>query len=432
VKHYKIKGGTWTHGHKKNNCRFVKFRAIPDTVPDMLSTTFHEEYERMSAAAAAANDAKFSNYNYEQIKKTPYPDGFNNDGNKKNKTDYASAYDRELRVHLWEHLGQHGPWKPVNTIAKMLEDARNNRNHKGIRRTDDATFVHLFGSPLFKLVSANWARLIVRRSFDLDLLEWRPPEQMGSNTVEEVKSRRVAIGSHYRDIDASVEVLSGLTQEERPVSLLHKYGSSLPKDLLELIKLALFETNSQWNRGRSNGFVSGLADNDSWEKVYYDFFELKASIEALSRRADKIQDGIIGLIQVWSGEQSAQLTLIALAFSFIIIPFSIAGTIFGVGLTRELSTENGGYLPPKRWQNFAGAVGGTAAALVFPISSYWFWHKYVSSQFKEKLRREMMLVWLWITQLISHRKAPATREFKEEVTTNGINRANVLDASGLV
>jgi hypothetical protein len=54
--------------------------------------------------------------------------------------------------------------------------------------------------------------------------------------------------------------------------------------------------------GTQHGFVSGLADNDSWKKHYYDFVELKASIEALSRRADKIQGGIIGLIQVWGGE----------------------------------------------------------------------------------------------------------------------------------
>jgi hypothetical protein len=92
---------------------------------------------------------------------------------------------------------------------------------------------------------------------------------------------------------------SGLIQEERPLTLIQKYHR-LGKDPTSMIKIALFETNSQWNRGRSD--VAKVAVNDSWEKIYCDFFEVKVSTEALSRRVDKIQDGIISLI-LGEGEQ---------------------------------------------------------------------------------------------------------------------------------
>ena len=87
------------------------------------------------------------------------------------------------------------------------------QKHMKIR--DYSTFVHLFAAPLFKIVAANWARLIVRRSFDLDLLEWRPKERVTSRTIDEIKSRRITITHHQRDIKSSMEVLRALMLEER-------------------------------------------------------------------------------------------------------------------------------------------------------------------------------------------------------------------------
>jgi hypothetical protein len=151
--------------------------------------------------------------------------------------------------------------------------------------------VYLFGAPLFEIVAANWARLVVRRSFDLDLLEWRPVERMQKKTVEEIKSRRMAITKHQRDITASVEVLRSLTQEERYSNLSRKHHNddqSNPKDHIDTLMLALMESSVGWNRGRSNGLVAEEAEDNSWERVFYDFFELQASMDALEKRADKI------------------------------------------------------------------------------------------------------------------------------------------------
>jgi hypothetical protein len=197
----------------------------------MRATTFHE---------FGKPKEDWESMGWKRMKNIPYPDYLNGDGDQKNKTHYASAYDRELRVHLWEHMQLYGPWNPPTTIDWMIEkEIHNPANFKSSEVHDPATFVHLFGSPLFKVVAANWARLIVRRSFDLDLLEWRPASLARSDTVEEIKSRRVAIGSHYRDIDASVEVLSGLTQEERPMIVLRKYRKSLRKDIKSALDAAV-------------------------------------------------------------------------------------------------------------------------------------------------------------------------------------------------
>ncbi|KFY24991.1 hypothetical protein V491_01938 [Pseudogymnoascus sp. VKM F-3775] len=87
------------------------------------------------------------------------------------------------------------------------------------------------------------------------------------------------------------------------------------------------------NMGRSNGLVKTQPKFDNWEKLYYDFIELRASTYALSRRADKIQDGIVGLVQVFGNEQSELLNYIVALFSLLIIPFTIVGAIYGANLT---------------------------------------------------------------------------------------------------
>lgn len=415
VAHYHTENGAWSHSQPADcrECNKVEFRAIPDTVPDILETTYsHPEDGEMPTKQVPDIGVDYGKFNHEQMKKTPYPDGLRNEGDQANKSDYAAAYDRELKVHLWDHMGRRGPWRPAD-MDKLFQDLIPQSTSPTDQKSDaeppgepkaakaksasnDATFVHLFGAPLFKVVSANWARLIVRRSFDLDLLEWRPPSGMTSATVEEIKSRRVAIGSHYRDIEASVEILSGLTQEERPITLLQKYGWLSDKtDPVGMLKLALFETGSSWNRARSNGFVAGLADKDSWEKIYYDFFELRASVKALARRADKIQDGIIGLIQVWGGEQSQALNWIAIGFSLLVIPFTIIGTLYNAGLRKESSIVDTAPLLPNHLRGLIGVTFSVAGALIgilllakWPIIPVLSWFASLRPGLEKWLRRQ--------------------------------------------
>src|ERR1700759_2039603 len=94
MKHYHLRGDRWVHmeGTLLSRCELVKFRAIPDTVPDMLATTFHDDPPERSEVE---NEKYYSAFTSENIKKTPYPDGLKNDGRGKNNPDYASAYDRE-------------------------------------------------------------------------------------------------------------------------------------------------------------------------------------------------------------------------------------------------------------------------------------------------------------------------------------------------
>jgi hypothetical protein len=99
------------------------------------------------------------------------------------------------------------------------------------------------------------------------------------------------------------------------------------------------ETHPEFNKGRSNGFVMEAADEDSWSRIYFDFFELSASMDALESRANKIQDGMVGLISVFNSEETAQsnmnasiLNKMAFVFSVILLPFSIVGPIFGAEL----------------------------------------------------------------------------------------------------
>jgi hypothetical protein len=253
---------------------------------------------------------------------------------KDEKQSYALAFDRFFRLHTKNHFNQHfkdpkEPWTQRVTSKK----------HKGAR----AMFIHLFGAPLFKMVAANWARLIVRRSFDLDLLEWRGKERMSSSSIEEIKSRRIAIGRHQRDIAASLEVLRGLMLEERG---------------------EISETSPEWNKGRSNGFVTQAAYEDSWSRIYFDFFELRASMDALESRANKIQDGMVGLISVWNGEQTAQsnmsasiLNNMAFVFSVILLPFSIVGQIFSADLILGDPTAKRSKFLKAMFATFASILG---------------------------------------------------------------------------
>jgi hypothetical protein len=165
------------------------------------------------------------------------------------------------------------------------------------RKGEEDMFIHLFAFPLFQMVSAYWARLVVRRSFDLDLLEWRSKDRMQSSTIEEIKSRHLAITRHQRDISASLEILRGLVVTERGETSTQR------------------ESHPEYNVGRANGLVSDAADDDSWERLYSDFYELSASMNALQTRAIEIYDGIIGLINIRNIEKADQSNRSVMTFN---------------------------------------------------------------------------------------------------------------------
>jgi hypothetical protein len=197
------------------------------------------------------------------------------------KLDYASAFDREFRMHLEKH------WK------KVVESKKPNGNVQPSYTPFPPKLVHLFGLPLFKLVAANWARLIVRRSFDLDLLEWRPSNRIHSDTVQEIKSRRVAISRHQKDIDASVEILKELAQEENSRVYKSKAGvEPITMDAAVAALISAMEANLELVTRRSNSLLAETVSEDTWQKTLSDFLELKTSMDSLEKRADKIEQGL--------------------------------------------------------------------------------------------------------------------------------------------
>jgi hypothetical protein len=273
------------------------------------------------------------------------------------KQSYASAFDRIFRIHAWEHFKCHKEkleeLHPDNVA--LSKDVKHRE-----RNPDDTTpFVHLFALPIFKIVAANWARLIVRRNFDLDLLEWRPKERMNSRTIDEIKSRRVAITRHQRDLFASVEILRALMLEE----LGQKETSGNVSQVTQ--RLAWAETIPEWNRERGNAVVTDVTREDSWQSIYWDFFELKTSMDALEKPADKIQESMVGQIGVSDNENAGKLNSAVVFFSIVILPFSIVGTIFNTDLSP------GG--PSKDWINFTKYMLSSFAAIVvvFLVNYYY-------------------------------------------------------------
>lgn len=270
------------------------------------------------------------------------------------KQSYASAFDRIFRIHASQHFNDHKRKLEKRHLDNVLPKVEHRE-----RNPDITTFVHLFALPVFRIVAANWARLIVRRSFDLDLLEWRPKDRMNSRTIDEIKSRRVAITRHQRDIFASVEILRALMLEE--------LGQKEPgEDLSQATqRLVWAETSPEWNRGRGNGVVSEVTREDSWQRIYWDFFELMTSMDALEKRADKIQDSMVGQIGVSDNENASKLNSAVVFFSIVILPFSIVGTIFNTDLSP------GG--PSKDWRSFTKYMLSSFATIVvvFMVNYYW-------------------------------------------------------------
>jgi len=85
----------------------------------------------------------------------------------------------------------------------------------------------------------------VRRSFDLDLLECRSKEVLSGITVEEIKSRCVAITRHLRDVGASLDILHALASAEK---------GKKPEDP---------ESFPNTSIGRPNGFIATRREKDS-------------------------------------------------------------------------------------------------------------------------------------------------------------------------
>ena len=240
------------------------------------------------------------------------------------KQSYGLAFHRNFRLHLKKHYREH----------ERMKKSASESAQKHMKVRDYSTFVHLFAAPLFKIVAVNWARLIVRRSFDLDLLEWRPKARVTSRTIDEIKSRRIAITRHQRNINSGMEVLRALMLEEQEQELkreLEMEHGDTSKITVAQLRMTV-DSMTAWNRGRSNGLVSQEAKDDSWGSIFWDFVELKASIDALEKRATQIQDGLCGRIQVVGGEKSSILNSTAFTFTIILLPFSITGAIYGANL----------------------------------------------------------------------------------------------------
>jgi len=168
----------------------------------------------------------------------------------------------------------------------------------------DVDFIHCFVFPLFRIVSANWTRLIHKRGLDLDMLEWRPQEDKDTtgsiHTVEETKSRRGALVRHQKAITATLEMLRHLKQQEKAAQFedeVTNVGDANLKEL-EKVKLKYRDDDNGYNKGLSDGLSGQDADGDTWEALYYDFFELKAGVDALEKRADKIAESMLAMMNV--------------------------------------------------------------------------------------------------------------------------------------
>lgn len=309
------------------------------------------------------------------------------------KEDFATTFHRELVLHVEKHFKQLQAYESsqAERLAKLAGGSfipRGGHPAAGQKETDaepqsaDISFVHLFAAPLFQMIAANWARLIVRRSFDLDLLEWRPTKRLNATVINEIKSRRIAIARHQRDLNASLDIIHPLMLEEQgqkvtreELSQASHAGDVQPRQVTASV-LQLAQNEPQWNRGRVNGLVAETPGDDTWERIYWDFYELKAQMDALSNRADKIHDGFIGLIQVKESEIAAEQSLsagrlnkIAFAISVVIIPFTVISTIYTADLMDK--TEHLG----RRIQVFIEALFGTLGGmlvLAFP-ASFFLW-----------------------------------------------------------
>jgi len=288
------------------------------------------------------------------------------------KWDYARAFDREFQIQVqefWERIRRQLTENPTRGV----EDP-------------DFSFVDLFGVPLFRIIASNWARLAERRTLDLRLLEWRPTRATNIDTVQGIKTRRIAIARHQKCINTCLAVLRNLRQEERvrrykkelrgykehhnhrtisPDS--SSIGEDQPSqhgnlDLMPAIDIEVIKSSyitsddNEYNKGLSNGLVGTEKDDEfSWDRVYYEFFELKASMDALANRADKIQEGMIGLLSIQISQNSSMLSFIGALFTILVIPISVVSCMF------SLDSQPG--FVEKSWGMVWGMFWGTAGVV---------------------------------------------------------------------
>src|SRR5438034_376325 len=104
----------------------------------------------------------------------------------------------------------------------------------------------------------------------------------------------------------------------------HQADNSVTVDeSFQALASTLLDNNMDWNKARSNGLVADASDSYSWENLFYDFLELKASMDALEKRADKIHDGMVGLREESSKQRAELLNLIAAIASVVLLPFTV-------------------------------------------------------------------------------------------------------------
>ena len=405
------------------------FRAIPDTIPPMSKL---KEMETLVSECRMAAQKVEDDYDASTTERSTLHQDSANSGPKEEthpslnaysggyKQPFATAYDIEFQIHARKHFAERkdrilkererkvqekvSGGKRVHFSETATTDPTSSKTSVKHSKDDHSNFIHLFGAPLFKIVAANWARLIVRRSFDLDLLEWRPKQQMSSKTVEEIKSRRIAIIRHQRDISASVEILRSLMNEDRAKKIEERFQNLNieQKALVIATQKASSEGKIDTNPVRSNGLVGDPVEEDSWESIFGDFHELKASMDALEQRADKIKDGIVGLIQITDAERSGILNSIAITFSLLVVPFTVVGAIYSSGLISDPDSDNPHLVPPRYPKDFSIAliISFFAVAISFSIlyavrdtgvqhnMRFWMWfntlHKYRKRKNEEK------------------------------------------------
>jgi len=142
------------------------------------------------------------------------------------------------------------------------------------------------------------------------------------------KTHGAPINEHYPpDASVSRTAASALSIPQGSTDLIPVFD-------IEVIKSTYLDgDDNQYNKGLSNGLVGTEKDDEfTRDRVYYDFFELKASMDALANRADKIQEAIIGLLSIKVSQSSSMLSWIGFVFSLVITPFTIVCGLFSIDL----------------------------------------------------------------------------------------------------
>jgi len=95
-------------------------------------------------------------------------------------------------------------------------------------------------------------------------------------------------------------LLRYLKQQEKAVYFRAEVAGLLEPNFeeLEKIKVKYLDDDYQYNKGLSDGLSGEDADGDTWDALYYDFFELKSGVDALEKRADKFAESMLAIMNV--------------------------------------------------------------------------------------------------------------------------------------